>query len=152
MKQAPKPQTYNIAPNIEWTYDAPSANVSLPLVVQVDRYLLCAQPRLVASECFEHAAECNFNVILAEPAPSKVVGAIIWTLATTPHGAHGAANTTMAEKYHSFTGVEERFHSSHPIFVLRILASRIFKRVHESSFSDEYNSDHHNTGRSLKAN
>ena len=42
-KQAPITETC-IAPYVEWTYDAPSAAISLPSVVPVDSRLLCAQP------------------------------------------------------------------------------------------------------------
>ena len=45
---------YNVAPNVEWTYDAPSATISSPSVV----YKLTA-------------AQCNFNVILASSHKSR---------------------------------------------------------------------------------
>ena len=62
--------------NAQCTYDMYSAAISLPSVIQAD-----AQPRLAAIIWFEYkdAGIAVYNVILAEPAPTKVVGIIIRT-------------------------------------------------------------------------
>ena len=65
-------------------YDAPSAEISLPLVVQVDSRPSCAQPDWwpasgwnTKKQLLRLNAFSFFNVIFAEPDPTKVVGVII---------------------------------------------------------------------------
>ena len=56
----------------------PSATISLLSVVQVDGWLLGAQPQLVTNDWFDRfAAQRNFNIILAELVPTKVIGVVI---------------------------------------------------------------------------